>query len=166
MKIIQNFLKILVLAITCLLPASCDKGLSGIAKTPTQRMSELLRAQTWELSELTIDDLPSNLYPGMTLRFGEGTYVSTGGEPIWAATGTWQFRGDDPNQLLRNDGLIITVEAASIVGAKITPLDPYWEQVAANVILSFDWASTTFEGSGGRWQALKGSYLMKFKKKV
>jgi hypothetical protein len=166
MKNIQNIFRILVLTIACLLPVGCEKGLDGIEKTPTQLMSELLRAQTWELSELTIDDLPSNLYPGMTLRFGEGTYVSTGGEPIWPASGTWQFRGDDPNQLLRDDGLIITVEAASIVGAKITPLDPYWEQVAANVILSFDWASTTYKGSGGRSQALKGTHLIKFKKKV
>lgn len=166
MNPIRQFSGIFFIALAVFTNTACDKGLSGIGKSPTQKMSELLQAQTWELAELTVDDIPSDLYPGMTLRFGDGTYLSDGGTPIWPASGTWQFSGGNPNLLLRDDGLTVTVEAASIVGAKITPLDPYWEQVAANVILSFDWASTSFEGSGGRTNALKGRYLMKFKRKV
>ena len=166
MKSFRRYTSLLLLIMLVTLQSGCDKGLAGIGKSPTQKMSELLRAQTWELAELTVDDIPSTLYPGMTLRFGEGTYVAIDGEPVWPASGTWQFSGGNANLLLRNDGLLVTVEAASIVGAKITPLDPYWEQVAANVILSFEWANTSFEGSGGRSTALKGKYLMKFKRKV
>jgi len=153
-----------IFSLLLLINTSCDKGLAGLEKTPNELMSELLRAQVWELSELTVDGIPSARYAGMTLRFGEGTYIATGAIPVWPETGTWQFQGNDGKTIVRDDDLVVTVEAASIVGAIISPSNPYWEQVTANVILSFDWATTSFQG--GRQAAQKGRHLMKFKRKV
>lgn len=154
----------LIISLLLLLHSSCDKGLAGLEKTPNQIMLELLQAQTWELTELTVEDIPSTRYPGMTLEFGVGTYTANGGTPVWPETGTWQFLGDDGKALIRDDGLVVNVVAANIVGAIIVPANPYWEQVAANVILSFYWATTAYEG--GRTAGQKGEHTMKFKRKV
>ena len=154
----------LMISLLMLFHSSCDKGLAGLEKTPNQIMLELLQAQTWELTELTVDDIPSTRYPGMTLEFGVGTYKAQGGIPVWPDTGTWEFLGDDGKTLVRDDGLVVTVEAANIVGAIIVPTNPFWEQVVANVILSFYWENTTFEG--GRAAGQKGQHVMKFKRKV
>jgi hypothetical protein len=147
-----------------MLHSGCDKGLAGTEKTPNQIILELLSAQTWELTELTIDGVYSTRYPGMTLLIGQGTYLTSGGAPIWPASGTWEFQGDDGKAFVRDDGLVVNIEAANIVGAIIVPSNPYWEQVAANVILSFYWEKTEFEGS--RLTGQQGKHIMKFKRKV
>ena len=116
-------------------------------KTPNERTEELIRSVTWKLSSLTIDGISSDRYPGMTLQFGTGVYNTTGGDPIWPATGTWVFEGTDGKSVKRDDGLIINVESAS----------------AAQIVLSFDWTKTT--DTTGRMQSLAGKHVMKFVKK-
>jgi len=115
--------------------------------TPNKVTEELLNAQVWEMTEVKIDGLVSDLYAGLTLRFGSKTYTTTNGGKVWPATGTWEFVGDKGDKILRGDGLAITIENVD----------------ASKLVMSFIWSSTTFDG--GREGSLSGLHRMTFKRK-
>ena len=98
-------------------------------------------------TEVKIDDVVSDLYAGLTLSFGSDTYTTTNGGKVWPASGTWEFVGDKGDKILRDDGLQITIESAN----------------ASQLVMSFTWSSTTFDG--GRAGSLTGLHRMTFKRK-
>ncbi len=125
--------------------------ISGCAKeekfTPNEKTEELLMAQVWELTEVKIDGVVSDLYSGLTLSFGSKTYTTTNGGKVWPAFGKWEFIGEKGDKILRDDGLQIDIISAN----------------ASQLVLSFIWNSTVFDG--GRTGALKGLHQMTFKRK-
>jgi len=115
--------------------------------TPNQVTEDLLTSQVWEMMEVKIDDVVSDLYSGLTLSFGSNTYTTTNGGKVWPASGTWEFVGDKGDKILRDDGLAITIESAN----------------ASQLVMSFTWSTTTYDG--GREGSLTGLHRMKFKRK-
>jgi hypothetical protein len=115
--------------------------------TPNQVTEELLTSQIWEMTEVKIDDVVSDLYAGLTLSFGTDTYTTTNGGKVWPASGTWEFVGDKGDKILRDDGLQITIISAN----------------ASQLVMSFTWSTTTFDG--GRAGSLTGLHRMTFKRK-
>lgn len=140
-RILLNFL--LVIALPVLMPGCGNET----PATPNEKTEKLLRASTWILSDLKVDNVSTQRYAGMTLSFGTGVYTTTGGEPVWPAAGTWAFEGQGGNKILRNDGLLIDVIAAS----------------AAQITLAFDWTETTYVL--GRQASLPGRHVMVFVRK-
>ena len=126
-------------------------SISGCEKeenlTPNEKTEELLMAQVWELSEVKIDGVISDLYSGLTLSFGSKTYSTTNGGKVWPASGNWEFIGEKGDKILRDDGLQIAIISAS----------------ASQLVLSFTWNSTVYDG--GRTGSLKGLHQMTFKRK-
>jgi len=115
--------------------------------TPNQVTEDLLTSQVWEMTEVKIDDVVSDLYSGLTLSFGSNTYTTTNGGKVWPASGTWEFVGDKGDKILRDDGLAITIESVN----------------ASQLVMSFTWSTTTYDG--GRAGSLTGLHRMKFKRK-
>ncbi len=56
----------------------------------------------------------SSQFDGFTLTFGEFTYSSKNGlNSAWPSTGTWEFSNDNPNKILRNDGVLMDATVAN-----------------------------------------------------
>lgn len=121
------------------------EGCKEAELTPNERTEELLIAHAWQMTEVKIDGIVSDLYSGLTLSFGSKTYTSTNGGKVWLASGTWEFVGDNGDKILRDDGLEVIVESLT----------------ESQLVLSFTWNSTTFDG--GRVGSLKGFHKMSFK---
>lgn len=113
--------------------------------TANEATEKLLASKSWQISEVKVDGVPSDLYPGLAITFGSKTFTTTNGGKVWPASGTWSFVGDSGTKLLRNDGLDITIENIS----------------ATQLIIQFNWSSTTF--TKGRAGSLKGSHRMTFR---
>lgn len=81
----------------------------------------------------------SDQFAGFKLSLGDKTYTTQNGlSPVWETSGTWNFQGDNPNLILRGDGLVISVSLLN-----------------NNMTLTF-----TAEGSpsGGRTNSISGEY--------
>ena len=53
-------------------------------------------------------------FSGFTLNIGEFTYTTENGLlTAWPSTGTWQFVNDNPNKVIRGDGVEIDVAIAN-----------------------------------------------------
>ncbi|MCU0344547.1 MAG: hypothetical protein MUF28_12095 [Ignavibacterium sp.] len=136
--------KIIILVFVLLRICGCGKEENF---TPNEKTEELLVAQIWELAEVNIDGVMSDLYSGLTLSFGSKTYTTTNGGKIWPASGDWEFIGEKGDKILRDDGLEIDIISIN----------------ASQLVLSFTWNSTIYDG--GRTGSLKGLHQMTFKRK-
>jgi len=136
--------KIIILVFVLLKISGCGKE---EIFTPNDKTEELLMAQAWELTEVRIDGVVSDLYAGLTLSFGSKTYTTTNGGKVWPASGQWEFIGEKGDKILRDDGLQITIISAN----------------ASQLVLSFTLNSTVYDG--GRTGSLKGLHQMTFKRK-
>jgi len=136
--------KIIIVVFVLLKISGCGKDENF---TPNDKTEELLMAQAWELTEVRIDGVVSDLYAGLTLSFGSKTYTTTNGGKVWPASGQWEFIGEKGDKILRDDGLQITIISAN----------------ASQLVLSFTWNSTVYDG--GRTGSLKGLHQMTFKRK-
>ena len=115
--------------------------------TPNEQTEQLLLAQVWELTETKVDGVVSNQYDGLTLSFGSGVYSTTNGGSLWPPSGIWIFADDKGTKIIRDDGLEIDIVSAS----------------AANIVLSFFWDTTVYDG--GRIRSVTGNHQMTFRSK-
>jgi hypothetical protein len=145
MKAIRIIVAIVILVSFEIKFAGCSKE---EVLTPNQQTEQLLSKQLWELTAVTIDDVSSDLYSGLTISFNSTTYTSLNGGAIWPASGTWSFLGEKGDKILRDDGLEITIETIN----------------ASQLVINFIWTKTT--SIGGRIYSLKGLHRMTFKRKV
>ncbi len=79
----------------------------------------------------------SNQFSGFKLTIGAFTFTTKNSlSGAWPASGTWEFQDDNPNQVLRSDGVLMAVN------------------------LSGDNLTLTFQGSatGGRINSVDGEY--------
>lgn len=137
-------IKIIILVFVLLRISGCGQEEKF---TPNEKTEELLMAQVWELTEVRIDGVVSDLYAGLTLTFGSKTYTTTNGGKVWPASGTWEFIGEKGDKILRDDGLQIDIISAN----------------ASQPVISFTWNSTVYDG--GRTGSLKGLHQMTFRRK-
>ena len=77
---------------------------------------------TWKLKDLSsavvdgnveesFSDLELIIY-GSTKIGGNYSTVNSSDKNVWPQKGTWNFYNDDPNKILRNDSVLITVSAS------------------------------------------------------
>jgi len=142
----MRFIYILLAVIGMMQTSGCGEDEQVL--TPNEVTEEHLTSQIWEMTEVKIDDVVSDLYAGLTLSFGSKTYTTIHGGKVWPASGSWEFVGDKGDKILRDDGLQITIESAN----------------ASQLVMSFTWSSTTFDG--GRVGSLTGMHRMTFKRKT
>lgn len=145
-------MKAIRIIITIAILVSFEVKFAGCSKeetlTPNQQTEQLLSRQLWELTSVTIDNISSDLYSGLTISFNSTTYTSLNGGAIWPASGSWSFLGEKGDKILRDDGLEITIETIN----------------ASQLVINFIWTKTT--STGGRFYSLKGLHRMTFKRKV
>lgn len=122
---------------------SC-KDDSDTEPTPLELQLEALQngGSNWVLANDGVQkdgyDVTSQ-FPGFALTIGNKTYnTQNGTDPVWPASGTWDFQNDNPNLILRDDGTSITI---SLSGNTMTLT------FMANGI-----------NSGGRVDAVSGEY--------
>ena len=74
---------------------------------------------TWKLKDLSsavkdgnveesFSDFEFIIY-GSTKIGGNYSTVNSSNENVWPQSGTWEFYNDDPNKILRNDSVLITI---------------------------------------------------------
>ncbi len=108
-----------LLAVISLATLSCKKGGDdnpGLSAAE-QRLLDLTGTDgtTWEATSITFDGAPANGFEtfSFTLRGNatSKTYSSTDGDPLFNASGTWDFNGDNINELIfdGNSGNVFTV---------------------------------------------------------
>jgi hypothetical protein len=80
-----------------------------------QRCEEIGGAsgKTWTASSITFESAPAAGFDNfsLTLNCSAKSYSATDGDPIFAATGTWDFNGGNVNELIfdGNEGNIFTI---------------------------------------------------------
>jgi hypothetical protein len=135
-------LSILSLLALCVV-SSCKK------EDPKPSASELatskLTAAEWSLNKLKVDDVDQTaLFPNLSLSFTATSFITTNGEPVWPATGTWVFTNDKALEISRSDGLTVTLVELS----------------DTKLVLALQWNKTTFEE--GRQLSIEGEHIFEF----
>lgn len=98
-----------------------------------------LTAGPWGKPTVTVEGVDqSNAYEDFTITFGDQTYQSVNGDPMWQSTGTWAFAD--------NEGKVMTLDGD--IEVKINRLD------GDALELELVWDETTFEP--GRTQSFRG----------
>ncbi len=88
----------------------------------------------------------TSLYTGMTLSFTATNYTTTKGAPVWVASGTWAFSGNDGKIITRDDQIDVSID-----------------QIAdSQLVLSLTWNKTTL--GGGRVESISGKHVYTFVK--
>lgn len=139
---------LLIVAFTVLV-FSCKQD-DGPAPTEAEKRLGLLIAGngTWDLPAtggvLLADGSSSlditELFQDFTVKFTEGGYTTTGTTPVWARSGTWEFKDDSGEVFVRNDGLEVTIIEITDTSLKF----------------SLEWDQTTYEE--GRPRSLPGTH--------
>ncbi len=93
---------------------SCDKN-SVEPKEPTVLEAQLAPLQNedtpWSITNgsVTKDGYDvSDQFNGFNLTFGEFTYTTQNAvTSAWPSSGTWEFSNNDPNKIMRDDGVLM-----------------------------------------------------------
>src|SRR5260221_9985382 len=142
MKTKTNFLRIAVSGIVFVMVAS----LLGCGKkntpSPAQVNTNILSSHGWMLQSLQVDNVDkTSLYTGMTLSFTATNYTTTKGAPVWVASGTWAFSGNDGKIITRDDQIDVSID-----------------QIAdSQLVLSLTWNKTTL--GAGRQASVSGKHV-------
>lgn len=127
---------------------ACKKDDDNPDPTPEELQVQKLTG-TWIVGtegSVIRDDFSSNEWEDFTLTMGNKTYSTTNTYPtVWPTQGTWDFVGDNPNQIEREDGLIIDI---SVTETTLT--------------MTFTQPDKT---SGGRIAGITGEYIFVLVKK-
>jgi len=140
-----NYLFSLLIMISLITFSNCGDTKKDPVPTEAEKTTKLLTAATWKLQSLTIDGVSdNNFFKGLTITFSATGYTTTNGDPIWPASGTWDY-ADGPTsarKIKRNDNVEVTID----------------EITASNLTLSLQWDKTT---TGGRTSSIPGKHIFK-----
>ena len=110
--------------------------------------AQLTSAAAWQSPVVTVDGINySDVYKDFSITFGQNTYTTQSGNPIWLPSGTWAFTNEEAT-LLKFDGTM-DVEINSITTDFLE--------------LTVQWDKNTFDP--GRVNSVKGKHQFKLKKK-
>ena len=91
--------------------------MSGCGKDDPNPQAEKLRllSGTWTIATVDNDGVDvTSQYNGFTLTVtSTKTYSTTNGHNAWPAGGTFEFQQNDLNQIMRDDGVVVTIESAT-----------------------------------------------------
>src|SRR5882672_7768402 len=131
----------LILFVSCFSFYSCKEN----EETAPNETLALLSSGTWHIANVTVDGVIRNdLFTGFTLTFSHEAYASTGGHPVWSASGTWAFANSTSSAITRDDGTVVTI--TSLTGT--------------NLKLTLQCDQTTL--GGGRIDSISGEYIFEF----
>lgn len=117
-------------------------GLSAQEETQAK-----LTAAPWGDPEVIVDGIDqSGLYKNFSITFSKGSYSTTSGAPMWAASGTWEFLNQEATLMKFDGAREIEINAIS----------------TDHLELSFQWEQNTF--NTGRTNSVKGKQKFKLKK--
>ena len=140
--ILQFSVLLVVLTGTMTWLTSCKNDDDGVDPR-TQQINDL--TATWQMSAVTNDNNDvTDQFTGFTLTVDGLNYRTQNGGNPWPASGTYDFKGDDLNILIRNDGAEITID----------------ELTATSLVLSFNFSSVT----GGRTSGVTGDFTFSLTK--
>jgi|SRR5687768_7243680 len=137
-----------ILALVSVCALSGCGGDSDPAPTENEKVTKLLIAGggTWappSTGGITVDgvDVTDDLFPGFTITFYDGTFVTTGTSPVWLREDTWAFKDESGKVIIRGqDQREVTISEISATQLKLT----------------LDWPASTTES--GRSGSLKGKH--------
>jgi hypothetical protein len=145
----SNYLLIMAL-LAVVFACKNDDGPDPVPPTEAEKRLEILIAGngTWNLPTtggVTLADGSGSLditelFENFTVKFTEAGYTTTGTTPVWARSGTWEFKDDSGDVFVREDGLEVTVIEITETSLKF----------------SLEWDQTTYEE--GRPRSLAGTH--------
>ena len=144
-EILKSFLSIIFLIAIVVVFDSCKGG--GDDPGPGNNQSEsdlvtgLLTASPWKIKSLTIDGVAKNAYPNLVVTFTKTTFTSTGGVPVWPATGSWMFTDDTAKFFKRDDQTVVAIESID----------------QSNLTMSLTWSQTSL--GPGRVSSVAGKHV-------
>jgi hypothetical protein len=121
--------------------SGCDSG-DPSNEVATEQVKAILTSGTWGAQSVVVDGVDkTSIYSKLSVKFTETGFTSTGGEPVWPASGTWSFADASGKTVTRSDGVTVTIEQAE----------------AAKLVLKLAWSKTTF--GPGRSASVSGSHV-------
>jgi hypothetical protein len=127
---------------SCYLLSSCKKN----EDTAQQKAMKLITG-TWTSTNVTVDGVNKNdLFTGFTLTLSPAVFSSSNGDPVWPVSGTWNFTDGNATAFIRNDGVVVSVNALT----------------ETSLTLTLQWDKTTF--GGGRTNSVSGQHVFEFSK--
>lgn len=122
-------------------------GCGDNGPTVQEKTEALLVSAQWKNPVVTVDGIDqSALYQNFKIQFGHNTYTSSGGEPLWPASGTWVFMDENATTMKLDGKLEIKIS----------------ELTETNLELIFQNDNTTF--TSGRLMSIKGGNKFRLKK--
>jgi hypothetical protein len=104
-----------------------------------------ITSSPWKVQSVTVDGTDQTaVYSGLTITFTETGFTATNGGPVWPATGTWNFSDGAGKEIVRGDGLSVTVTEAT----------------QTRLVLKLTWSKTTL--GPGRESSVSGENTFTF----
>ena len=123
-------------------------GCGNDEPTVSEKMEAMMVSSEWTKPTVTVDGVDqSSLYQNFTIQFSKGTYSSSGGSPLWPASGTWVFADETATKL-------------TLDGKKEVQINEITDSILE---LALQNDNTTFVT--GRSNSIKGKNVFKLKKK-
>lgn len=141
-------ISVTVLFVTLLAATSMISSCNGDDPAPSaDDVKAKLTASGWKMSTVTVDGTDKTaLYSDLALTFTNTAYSSIEGGAVWPASGTWTFTTTDATAILRNDGVVATIQEITDKALK----------------LELVWTKNTL--GPGRTQSVSGKHVFTFGK--
>jgi len=96
--------------------------ISGCNDEPTvaEKVEGMLVAVEWSKPIVTVDGVDqSSLYQDFNITFTKTTYTTTGGGPLWPASGTWKFTDETAKTIRLDDHIDVRINEISETNLEI-----------------------------------------------
>lgn len=113
--------------------------------TAAEKATTLMVASPWSMKSLTIDGVADDtFFKGLQITFTKTGFTAVNGDPVWPATGTWNFTDANATAIKRSDDLTVQLDVLT----------------ESSMQLSLVWTSTTT--TGGRPNSVAGKHIFIF----
>lgn len=98
---------LLLMMLSVLLIQACKKD---DPQTEADKIRSLLIAGEWSLQTAIVDQVDqTSLYQGLILSFTTTSFTSVNGGVVWPSNGSWEFKDESGEAIIRGDGLEIVI---------------------------------------------------------
>lgn len=145
----KTLINSIVIALFIIL-ASCGEDGPGLTpeEVEQERITNLLvttSGNPWQSSAVSVDGVDvSTEFNNLTVSFTETSFTTQNGGDLWPAGGTWNFQSGSTAEIVRNDGLVMTISQIN----------------ESSLVFTFTWDDTIFRS--GKLGALQGNYIFNF----
>lgn len=144
-----SIMKDLQLVVTCCLlvisSTLLNCGDEPIKISEQERVESLLLVGSWKIQQVKIDGSDkTQMFTDLTLKFANGSFTTTKGEPVWPSSGSWVFDDETAKSFTRTDGVAVNIEEIN----------------ESSLRLSLLWTQTTY--GSGRSSSISGMHVFSF----